>query len=172
MCLQAPQSGAGPLVGACHSLQGRAQTPGTRRLRTYLIQVLLFLLHSKLAPLGPLLPLLSLFLCFFLIRDPEAPLPTRSGLLQKQQECEGLFQPLKCWKSPCGLKEPLREGPVGLCVHQGRAPNTTRDMATPTRTSAQSCGRKGLSAHTSLSHTRHCCPQAAPSAHSRRSQLR
>ena len=47
----------------------------------------------------------------------------------------GTLSAPKCWKSPCGLKEALREGPVGLCVHQGRAPNRTRDMVTPPRPS-------------------------------------
>lgn len=164
MRLQVPQRGPGLLVSSC-----QAAAMG-RRLRTYLTQVLLFLLHSQLAPLGPLLPLLSLFLCVFLIRDPEAPLPTGSGLLQKQQECEGLFQPLRCWKSPCGLKEPFREGPVGLCAHQSWAPNTTRDMATPRpNTHEDLCSKQGPLVHTSRSHTHHCC---APSAHSRRSQWR
>lgn len=77
-------------------------SPGT----TYLIQVLLFLLHCKLAPLRPLSPPLSLFLSFFFVRDPKSPLATRSGLQREERECEKeLCQPLKCRKVPPDLKE-------------------------------------------------------------------
>lgn len=77
-------------------------SPGT----TYLIQVLLFFLHSKLAPLRPLFPPLSLFLSFFFVRDSKSPLPTLSSLQQEEREYEeGPCQSLKCRKIPPGLKE-------------------------------------------------------------------
>lgn len=137
-------------------------------LRTYLIQLLFFLLHGKLAPLGPLFPPLSLFLGFFLIRDPKTPLPTRSGLQQEEREHEGPWQTLRCWKIPSGLKEPFRKGSVDLSPRQGWAPNSTRDTATPGLYAHEDLcselSQGSLSVHSPLNHANHCCspPRLSP----------
>lgn len=110
-------------------------SPGT----TYLIQVLLFLLHCKLAPLRPLFPPLSLFLSFFFLRDPKSPLATRSGLQREERECEkGLSQPLKCRKVPPDLKELFQL--ACFSVPPGLSPPTLLSMQQP----PDSCAHKEL----------------------------
>lgn len=85
---------------------------------TYLTQVLLFLLHSDLAPLGSLPPLHSLFFSFLLIRGIDSPLPTMSGLEQEGEE-EQPCQSLVCVKLLSGLKELQPEACMLLCLHHG-----------------------------------------------------
>lgn len=69
-------------VGGGHPGEGSSENFSSS---TYLIQVLLFLLHSNFAPFGLLLPPLRLFLSLFLVRDLKSPLPSRGGLEQKKE---------------------------------------------------------------------------------------